>query len=139
MQVSDCNFRVNLYAAGGWAGLSNTDQAAVVNYGREFRAQLQPMRTSGVGHGGFITSCLVHCVSGYGVWAQELIGGDAPSAASLKWLCLIMCMRMCRVWFLSLLAPDCMFLNRYAGNSSAWTVDACEAPPCSPHCVYLRW
>ena len=30
-------------------------------------------------------------------------------------------------------------VNRYAGNSSKWVVDSCDAPPCNPLCVYLRW
>ena len=83
---------MNLYAAGGWAGLSHTDQRAVVNYGHEFRAQLQPLMQSGAGHGGFIMSCLVHCVSGYGFWTQQTIRGEAPGTVLLQWLCLMMCM-----------------------------------------------
>jgi hypothetical protein len=85
MQVSDCNLGVDLYAAGGWTGLSKSDRLTILKYGDDFRQQLRPVMGTGVRHGGFIMPCLVHCVSGYGFWSRGSIGEIAPSAAFLKW------------------------------------------------------
>jgi hypothetical protein len=48
IQVSDCNLRVNLYAAGGWAGLSQTEQRSIFIHGEEFRRQLGPLVSSAI-------------------------------------------------------------------------------------------
>jgi hypothetical protein len=85
IQVSDCNFRVNLYAAGGWAGLSQTEQRSILIYGEDFRRQLAPLVSSAIGHGGFIMPCLVHCVTGYAFWLNGRIEGIAPYAAFWRW------------------------------------------------------
>jgi hypothetical protein len=85
IQVSDCNLRVNLYAAGGWAGLSQTEKHSILIYGEEFRRQLAPLMSSAIGHGGFIMPCLVHCVTGYAFWLNGRIEGIAPYAAFWRW------------------------------------------------------
>jgi hypothetical protein len=95
MQVSDCNLRVDLYAAGGWAGLSNADRESVMDYGAAFQKQLRPIMESEVSHGGFIMPCLVHCVSGYSFWGRGLVGGISPSAAFLMWYGCMFSLRLC--------------------------------------------
>ena len=95
MQVSDCNLRVDLYAAGGWAGLSNTDREAVMDYGSAFEKQLRPIMESEVNHGGFVMPCLVHCVSGYAFCGRGLVGGISPSAAFLMWYGCMLSLRFC--------------------------------------------
>jgi hypothetical protein len=85
IQVSDCNFGVDLYSAGGWDGLSASDRIAVLNYGNEFRKQLQPLMGTSVKHGGFVVPCLVHCVTGYSFGGRGSVEGVAINAAFLKW------------------------------------------------------
>jgi hypothetical protein len=84
-QVSDCNLGVDLYAAGGWTGLSDSDRVTVLNYGNAFRDQLQPLMDTDVNHGGFIVPCLVHCVTGFGFWSQGNVRGTGLNAAFYKW------------------------------------------------------
>ena len=136
IQVSDCNLRVNLYAAGGWAGLSQTEQRSIVMYGEEFRRQLAPLASSEIGHGGFIMPCLVHCVTGYAFWLNGRIEGITPYAAFWRWFVYVGMHARTRARFF---ASRSTF--RYAGNSSAtaWTIDSCTDPSCNPTCVYLRW
>ena len=138
MQVSDCNLRVDLYAAGGWPGLSYADRVAVIDYGSAFRKQLQPIMESEVNHGGFIMPCLVHCVSGYAFWGRGLVGNISPSAAFLMWYdCFVLLAFPATLRFA--IAWPAEGIARYSGNSSAWTVDSCDEPSCNPTCVYLRW
>ncbi len=85
MQVSECNLRVDLYASGGWRGIQANERRLLLNYGEDFRRQLQPMTRLAVNHGGYISSCLVHCVSGYAFWVNARIAGISPSEAFLSW------------------------------------------------------
>ncbi len=76
---------MDLYAAGGWTGLSDSDRVTVLNYGNAFRDQLQPLMDTDVNHGGFIVPCLVHCVTGFGFWSQGNVRGTGLNAAFYKW------------------------------------------------------
>ena len=75
-----------MYAAGGWHRLSKTDQNLILDYGDNFRQQLQPLLASTTRHGGYIMSCLVHCVTGYAFWVQGGINSISPHVAFLRWL-----------------------------------------------------
>jgi hypothetical protein len=44
-----------------------------VTAGTAFRSALQPLMNSTVGHGGFITSCLVHCSAGDAAWTSTKV------------------------------------------------------------------
>ena len=78
----------------GWDNMSATSQAAALTYSGDFNLALEASGfAANTRHGGFVTSCLVHCDAGDSAWIQTLAqprsgSGNAttPSLAFAAWL-----------------------------------------------------
>ena len=69
----------------GWAKMSASSKAAAIAYARDFDAALAASGFSSMPqHGGWVSSCLVHCDAGDAAWVHTLAPPRAGSGPSLS-------------------------------------------------------
>ena len=105
-------------ANAGWAKCSAAERAAAVAFSHNFSASLTATGVfwSGVPHGGWLSSCWVHCDAGDAAWTRSLAppAPGVPGAAQ---------------------SPSQAFAQWLAGSAQVWYVDTADAPDVNPTCM----